>query len=99
MFGDISAWMYSTLAGIRPDPANPGFKHIIIKPEFVPDLKWVRAHHDTPYGRIATSWRRDGNKVTLEVTIPPNTTATVFVPGKPSAEVGPGSHQFIATLP
>ena len=94
MFGDISAWMYSALAGIRPDPAAPGFKHIIIKPEIVGDLTWVKANHDTPYGRVASSWHRDGNDLSLDVTIPSNTTSTVFMPNKEGVSVGPGTHHF-----
>ena len=97
MFGDISAWMYSTLAGIRPDPAAPGFKHIIIKPEMVGGLTWVKAHHDTPYGRVSSQWRRDGGTLTLDVIIPPNSTATVFLPGQSGVTVGPGPHHFSST--
>ena len=48
MFGDISAWFYEALAGINPDPAKPGFKHIIIRPRPVGDLKWVKAWHRSP---------------------------------------------------
>jgi alpha-L-rhamnosidase len=95
MFGDISAWCYKVLAGIRPDPAEPGFKHVLIKPEIVGDLKWVKARHDSPYGRIAVAWQRDGSDVKLNVTIPPNTTATVFVPGKAEpVDVVAGTHRF-----
>ena len=44
------------------------------------DVTWVKAHHESPYGRIVSNWRREAGKLQLEVTIPPNTTATVFVP-------------------
>ena len=43
MFGDISAWFYQTLAGINPDPETVGFKHIIIKPQLLGDVKWARS--------------------------------------------------------
>ncbi|MCX6878132.1 MAG: family 78 glycoside hydrolase catalytic domain [Verrucomicrobia bacterium] len=81
-FTSLDAWFYQGLAGIRPDPAKPGFKHIIVKPAVVGDLTWVKCHHDSPYGRIISNWKREGQKLTLEVTIPPNTTATVYVPAK-----------------
>ena len=87
MFGDVSAWFYETLAGIRPDPAAPGFKKILIKPSVGGGLTWVKASHVSGYGKIASSWKLDGNKLTLEVTIPPNTTATVFVPTSDAAGV------------
>lgn len=76
----VGAWFYRTLAGIRPDPEVPGFRHIIIQPCIAGDLTWVKAHHDSPYGRIEVAWRRDTGKLTLDVVIPPNTTATVHVP-------------------
>ena len=87
-------WFYQGLAGIQPDPAAPGFKRIIIKPAVVGDLTWVRSHHDSPYGRIVSNWKRDGKSLTLDVKIPANTTATVFVPGESPREVTPGTHQF-----
>lgn len=93
-FTSLDGWFYQGLAGIRPDPRAPGFKRIIIRPAVVGDLTWVKAHHDSPYGRIASSWKREGATLTLEVTVPANTTATVFVPGEPPREVGPGSHRF-----
>ncbi len=80
--GDLGLWMYEYLAGIRTDPEKPGFKHIIVKPYAVPALTNVKATHQSPYGLIASAWRKEGGKLTLNVTIPPNTTATVYVPGK-----------------
>jgi len=75
------------LGGIRPDPRGPGFKRIIIKPAMVGDLTWVKTHNDSPYGRIISNWKRDGDKVLMEVTIPANTTATVFVPARSEGSV------------
>lgn len=80
--GNIVAWHTEVLAGIRPDPEGPGFRKIIVKPAIVGDLTWVSGSFESPRGRIASNWKRDGGKLTLDVTIPPNTTATVFVPGK-----------------
>jgi alpha-L-rhamnosidase len=80
MFGDISAWFYKALAGINPDPAAPGFKHFIIKPNIVGDLTWVKASHDSASGRIVSQWLKDNYGLKLNVTIPANTSATVFVP-------------------
>jgi alpha-L-rhamnosidase len=79
-FTSLDGWFYQGLAGIQADPAAPGFRKIIIKPAIVGDLTWVKAHHDSPYGLISSSWRRDGNKLTMAVTIPANTTATVYLP-------------------
>ena len=73
-------WFYQGLAGIRPDPAAPGFKQIIIKPAIVGDLKWVKGSYDSILGSIVSNWKHDGGKLTMDVTIPANTTATVYVP-------------------
>jgi alpha-L-rhamnosidase len=80
--GDLAVWMYEYLAGIRPDPANPSFRHILIHPYPAGDLTFVKASHQSLYGKIATSWKKDGGAFTLTVSIPPNTTATVWMPAK-----------------
>jgi alpha-L-rhamnosidase len=82
MLGQIIEWFYQDLCGIDSDPVGPGFKKIIIKPSPVGDLKWARASYDSIRGKITSDWKRDGDRFTLKVTIPPNTTATVFVPAR-----------------
>jgi alpha-L-rhamnosidase len=78
--GDLAAWFMNYLAGIRPDPANPGFQRFLIRPEMPGDLKWVKAHHDSPYGRIKSEWKEDGETLTINITIPANSMAEVAVP-------------------
>ncbi len=90
--GDLAVWMYEYLAGIRPDPANPGFRHILIHPYPAGDLTFVKASHQSLYGKIAASWKRDGSAFTLAVSIPPNTTATVWMPAKDAASVTESGH-------
>ena len=80
LLGDFAAWLYEDLAGIKSDQDHPGFKHILIHPHVVGDLKFVRASHNSPFGKIATDWRRERNAFTLRVSIPLNTTATVYIP-------------------
>jgi hypothetical protein len=93
MLGHITEWFYAGLAGIQADPAAPGWKKFIIKPAVVGDLTWVKAHYDSPYGRIVSNWKRDpstslrAGKLTMDVTIPPNSTATIYVPAKDAAGV------------
>ncbi|HSW47433.1 MAG TPA: glycoside hydrolase family 78 protein [Phycisphaerae bacterium] len=79
-FGAVGQWYYETLAGIQPDPKIPGFKRIIIHPQPAGTLTGARASYDSPYGRIESQWQRCGGTFTLETTIPPNTTARIFVP-------------------
>ena len=87
MLGHIEEWFYRGLGGIKFDPSAPGFKKIVIKPQIVGDLKSVECRYDSPYGQIISDWNRDGKKIAMHVTIPPNTTATVFVPAKDEASV------------
>ncbi|MBQ5726264.1 MAG: glycoside hydrolase family 78 protein [Alistipes sp.] len=77
-FGDIAAWMHSHIAGIQYDRDKPGFSHIIIRPAFPEGLEWAKASYKSVRGEIASSWRRHGDKVTLQVLVPLNTTATVY---------------------
>lgn len=80
LVGDLVIWLYEDLAGIKSDPALPGFKHIIMKPHPVGDLNFVRASHRSPYGLISSHWQRDGERFDWQITVPANTTATVSVP-------------------
>jgi alpha-L-rhamnosidase len=82
MFGDISAWFIEYLAGIRPDPEAPGFQRFIVRPAPVAGLDWARATHDSPYGTIVSAWKRAGQRFDLELTVPANSSATVWLPAK-----------------
>jgi alpha-L-rhamnosidase len=85
--GSIGQWFYKIAGGIRPDPAAPGFKKIIIRPAMVGDVTWVKCEYDSNYGRIVSNWKCDGDKISMEITVPPNTTATVFVPARDESGV------------
>jgi alpha-L-rhamnosidase len=85
--GDLAVWMYEYLAGIRSDPDRPGFRHTIIHPYPAGDLTFVKASHKSMYGTIASSWKRAADGFSLDVTIPANTTATIWVPAKNATAV------------
>ena len=80
LVGDFVIWLYEDLAGIKSDPAQPGFKHILMKPHPVGDLKFVKATFDSPYGLIRSAWEQADKTFEWQITLPPNTTATVYVP-------------------
>ncbi len=82
MFGDISAWMFKYLGGIRVDPQQGGFKHFTIRPLPPTGLAWAEAGHDSPYGKIHTRWERKDEGLELQVSIPLNTSATLVLPAK-----------------
>jgi alpha-L-rhamnosidase len=91
MFGDISAWFYKALAGINLDPAAPAFKHIIIRPNLVAGLTSAKASYDSVRGRIVSDWKIKDRRLELTVTIPPNTSASVYLPVVDSGRVKEGS--------
>ena len=80
-------WLYQGLAGIQADPEGPGFKKFILKPSVVGDVTWVKAHYDSPYGRVVSNWKLEGGGLEMTVTVPPSTTATVYVPARDPAAV------------
>lgn len=79
MFGEIGAWMYKALGGINPDENEPGFKNIILRPCFVDRLDHFEAEHQGPYGKIISSWKRDGQYIDYKVVVPPNSTADLHL--------------------
>ena len=85
LVGDLITWFYQNLAGIRTDLAHPAFKHIIMRPTPVGDLTYVKASYNSSYGKIVSDWKIAEGRFIWNVTVPPNTTATVYVPGE-----GPG---------
>ena len=95
LLGDLLIWYYENLAGIKNDPSSIGFKKIWMEPVFPEKLDHVNASYDSPYGKISSEWRRAGDKLTWNITIPANTTATIKLPSrfgiKPDANL-PGFH-------
>jgi alpha-L-rhamnosidase len=84
--GNVEAWFYQTLTGINHDPRQPGFKHSILRPCPVGDLTYAKATYTSMYGKIVSDWEIVDGTFKWKVIIPPNTTATVHVPGKNATE-------------
>lgn len=80
LLGDLVAWFYENLAGIKSDPESPGFREIIMKPEFIDGLDYVKASYHSIYGPVKSEWKKGGNRLEWVVVIPPNTTAEVHIP-------------------
>lgn len=85
MFGSISEWYYKSLLGINA--LAPGFTKIEIKPQPAGDLMWAKGHYDAVVGRIESDWEIEGTRFFLNVTIPANTRARIFVPALPGRPV------------
>jgi alpha-L-rhamnosidase len=82
-FGAVYQWMAENIGGIRSD--GPSYKHIIIAPQLDGKLTHATVGYDSIRGCIETAWKRDGNRFSLDVTIPANTTATVYLPLNPAS--------------
>ena len=87
-YGAIGDWMYRTIAGIDTFDDAPGYKKIRIKPQVGGELTHANATLKTYYGDIKSYWKIDEEKFLLEVEIPNNTTAEVYVPAKNITESG-----------
>ncbi len=90
-YGAIGAWMYAAIGGIELDPQQPGFKGIVMRPLLGGDLTSATASLDSPYGPIHSAWTLEDGVFTWAITVPPNTTATVYVPAQAGAEVREGA--------
>ena len=80
LLGDLIIWFYENLAGIKADPEIPAFKHIIMKPTVTGDLTFVDASYQSSYGKIISEWKLDKDAFSWNISIPANTTATIYVP-------------------
>ena len=87
LIGDFVVWLYQDLAGIEAAPTNPAFKHIIMKPYPVGNLRFVKASYLSMYGLIKSHWRRGQNKFYWDITIPANTSATIYIPADKEGDV------------
>lgn len=95
MFGSICEWFYRHLGGIVPDAQNPAFKHSVIKPYPVSGLGFVRTTYPSLYGTIKTDWKIEGADYELNVTVPANTTATVYVLATIPEKVSESNHDVL----
>jgi alpha-L-rhamnosidase len=86
--GSCGQWLFEGVGGIAPDPAHPGFgHHFFIRPQIAGPLTWAKTTYHSIRGEITTHWSVDGDRLTLRVTIPANTTATIEVPAGEGTEL------------
>ena len=98
-FGAVGSWMYRTIGGIELDPAAPGGKRVRIAPRPGAGLTYARTSLETLYGTVVSSWKLDGRRFVLDVTIPPNTTAEIKLPDSSDVvTIGSGSYQFVSSI-
>lgn len=94
MFGEIGAWFFKGLGGIKPDESQPGFKHVLIEPHFVQGMDHFEATFESLHGTITSSWKKKGKEVDLDIIIPANSTATLVLPDGEHRPLSAGKHRI-----
>jgi alpha-L-rhamnosidase len=95
-YGAVADWLHGTVAGLRPDPEDPGYHHVLVEPRPGGGLTSAAATVLTRYGETSVSWRIDDGELRVEVELPPNTSATVVLPGQPPVRIGSGRRELRA---
>jgi alpha-L-rhamnosidase len=99
MLGHLMEWFYAGLCGIKQAKDAVAYNKIEIRPQPVGDITYANACYRSPYGEIKTGWKKAGNSFELNVTIPVNTTAEIYLPGNTkTVKTGSGKYQYIVKL-
>lgn len=94
MLGHLMEWLYNGLGGINQAEGSVGYKDIVIRPEVVGDISFVKASYNSIYGTIRSEWKKQADHFLLEVEIPANTTATVYLPATKEQTITEGNKQI-----
>ena len=88
-FGAVASWMYNYSLGIQRSPEKAAFKQIILKPTPDPDkvMTFAKGYYDSVYGRISSEWKLENGKWTYKTTVPPNTSATLYLPAQSATQI------------
>jgi alpha-L-rhamnosidase len=95
-YGAVGDWMYRTITGIDTDETGPGYKHTTIRPQPGGGLSSASASLQTYYGTVRSNWKKESGRLSFTVEVPPNTTATVYVPAKNAEAVQEGGKSLTA---
>ena len=95
MFGGGISWFYRYVAGMNPDPDKPGYKHIVFKPIPPKDVTFASYSNITPCGTAAIRWRSDKGSLTIDLTVPVGSTATVWIPASSENDVSETGRKII----
>lgn len=90
--GAVISFLHQYVAGLKL--AEPGYRRFRVEPRPGGGIEWAEARHDSPYGPIAVRWEQRGGNLSLDVAVPPATTAEVVLPGGEVLAVGSGHHRF-----
>ncbi|MFP3712119.1 glycoside hydrolase family 78 protein [Puerhibacterium sp. TATVAM-FAB25] len=95
--GAVADWLHRSVAGLAP--AAPGYRQFLVAPRPGPGITSAAASHVTPYGRASVSWHVADETLTVDVTVPVGTSATIDIPGHPASTVGHGDHHVEVAYP
>lgn len=95
MFGSVSEWFYRSLLGINS--LDAGFRKIQIKPQPAGDLKSAKGHYESVRGRIGVEWRKKADSFEMEVDIPSNTEAEIWIPASSAARITESGKSLLMT--
>ena len=93
MFSDVSAFFYKYIGGIIP--TEPGYRHILIKPDLECGLDWVECRIQSVLGPVECSYRKSENNAKLHIIVPHGASATLMLPGRDNQELSPGIYDII----
>ncbi|HUC82214.1 MAG TPA: family 78 glycoside hydrolase catalytic domain [Flavisolibacter sp.] len=92
MLGHLMEWFHSGLGGIRQSESSVGYKQIVIDPQVVGDITFAKVDYESPYGKIQSHWKKENGAFSLQVSVPVNATAIVYLPAENPAIVKEGKH-------
>ncbi len=96
--GAVISFLHNYVAGISLLDGHPAYRRFRVEPRTGGGLTWAEAVHDSPYGRIESSWHTDGSSLRLTVTAPPGTVAEVALPDGSVRDQGPGTVTYECAL-
>lgn len=79
-YNAIGSWFHQALAGIKRDDCHPGYEEVLIEPELISGVSWVKATKDTPYGTLSVEWKKEGGMLDMAIEIPVGCHATLCLP-------------------
>ena len=94
----IGEWLWRHIAGIAPDPDQPGYRSVLIRPRPCAEVDSCQASYESPRGPVSVAWNHSPAEFTLDVTIPANMIATVFVPTNATAQITEGGRPAASSL-
>ena len=93
-YGAIGDWMYRVMVGLDTDSESVGYKKITIKPNVGGGFTHASATYDTRFGTLSSGWKIDGGKLAVDAIIPPNTTATIYLPAANESDITEGGKKL-----